>query len=220
MTRRRIVVGLGAGTRQREVAAAAAFAERLGAELLGLFVEDTDLLRFAALPFAQQIGFASAARLKLDVGAMERAMRGLADEAERMLASTAQLSAIPWTFRVVRGAAAQELLSAVVGTLAAGSNDEVRLLLLGDGESPARQWAEQAGSVLAGREPEPRVRIVQAMDLAALDRALREDGAGVLVLSGDPAVLARQELHAMLRESAAPVLLLPARSPRHRDWLS
>ncbi len=31
-------------------------AGRLGAELTGLFVEDTDLLRMAALPFAAEIG--------------------------------------------------------------------------------------------------------------------------------------------------------------------
>jgi hypothetical protein len=219
MTRGRIVVGLGAGTKRREVAAAAAFADRLGAELLGLFIEDADLLRFAALPFAHEIGFASAARLKLDVGGMERAMRGLADDAQRMLANAVGRSAIPWSFRVARGSAAGELLSAALEAVAAGTGDEVRLLLLGDGESAARRWAEQARGAPAGPAPGRRVRVVQAMDLAQLQRALREDGPGVLVLSVDPAVLTRQELHAMLREAPASVLLLPSRNGarRHRE---
>jgi hypothetical protein len=216
MKRRRIVLALDAATGDRDIAAAAAFADRVGAELLGLFVEDAELLRFAALPFAQEIGVASAARLKLEVGALERAMRGLAEDAHRMLANAIGESAVPWSFRVARGIAESELLSAALEAAADGAGDEVRLMLLGDGESPALRWAEQARGVRAGREPERRVRIVHAMDLAELERALRENARGVLVLPGDPAVLARRELHAVLREAPAPVLLLPAQSVRRR----
>ncbi len=210
MMRRRIVVALDAGVSPRELEAAAGLAGGAGAELVGLYVEDAELLRFAALPFALEIGVASAARLKLDVGAMERAMRGLADAAARMLESTAGQNAVPWSFRVVRGFAARELLRTAAEAFAGSAGDELRLLLLGDGNSPARRWAERAGGAPAGGEPALRVRIVHTMNLAELERALRADASGVLVLLVDPQVLSLPELHAILRATPAPVLLLPA----------
>ena len=40
--------------------AVARLAKEMQAELLGLFIEDTELLRFAALPFAAEVGLAAA----------------------------------------------------------------------------------------------------------------------------------------------------------------
>ena len=57
MTLRRIVVGLDAGPRDRAaLEAAAQLAARMQAELVGLFVEDIDLLHLAGLPFAREVG--------------------------------------------------------------------------------------------------------------------------------------------------------------------
>mgnify|MGYP006208676469 CR=1 FL=1 len=56
-------------------AAIARLAREMQAELLGLFIEDAELLRFAALPLAAEIGFPSAAHRKLDPASMERALR-------------------------------------------------------------------------------------------------------------------------------------------------
>jgi single-stranded-DNA-specific exonuclease len=72
VTRRRIVIALESGIPEPELEAAVALARGLDAELLGLFVEDLDLLRFAALPFAHEIGLASAVRRRLDPAALER----------------------------------------------------------------------------------------------------------------------------------------------------
>lgn len=63
----RIVIELAPGPLQGDsLAAATALAERVGAELVGIFIEDMDLLRFAALPFAREICFATAQRRRLE----------------------------------------------------------------------------------------------------------------------------------------------------------
>ncbi len=212
MTHRRIVVGLGAVTRRRELEAAASLAGRIDAELVGLFVEDAQLLRFAALPFAREIGMASARRSRLDVPALERAMRAHAADAERALAGAAEGTAPRWSFRVARGIVAAELIAAATGQLDADS--ALRLLLLGDGESPVRRWAEEACETLARGEAVPRPELVHAANLAELAAALQGGASGVLVLrTGDPA-LSEQGLQDLLYLSASPVLVLPASASR------
>jgi hypothetical protein len=186
VTAQRIVVALGAGTPARELDAAAALAGRSGAELLGLFIEDLDLIRFAALPFAHEIGAASAARRGLDVASVERALRALASDAERMLAGAAGRSSVPWSFRVARGTLLDVLLAAAVD---GEPEEEIRLLLLGGGVPPAERWAERVRAELAGRDPAPRVRIEHAASANDLDR--------------------------LTLELAAPVLIVPARLLRH-----
>ena len=217
----RIVIELAPGWRERDaLQAAAALAGSMDAELVGLFVEDAELLRFAALPFALEIGFASAQRRRLDVTEVERSLRAHAAEAERTLASTAERSAIRWSFRVARGVAARELLVAAMGAATEEATRDLRLLLLGDGGSAATRWAEQAREQL-GRSGEDdddamRVSLVHAADLAELAAALQHDLPGVVVLLGDEDVLARRDLQALLREAAAPVLVLPRQATRSR----
>lgn len=108
----RIVIGL--DPRQRAaLRAAAALAAELEAELLGLFVEDPDLLALAAFPFAREVGFPSATRRVIDRATMERSLRALAAELERACASAMRGAAVPWSFRSARGSLAAELLAAV-----------------------------------------------------------------------------------------------------------
>lgn len=207
--RARIVIELAPGLPEREsIEAAAALADRVGAELVGLFIEDADLLRFAALPFAREIGFASAQRRRMDVTALERSLRAHAAEAERALASALERSAARWSFRVARGFAAAELLAAALGAAMEPASPEVRLLLLGDGASRATRWAEAARDRLGGADA-ARLSVVHSADLADLADALQQDLPGVVVLLGDEAVLSRPDLQALLRETAAPVLVLP-----------
>jgi hypothetical protein len=213
----RIVIGLAPGSRERgALHAAAALAGRVDAELVGLFVEDTELLRFAALPFALEIGFASAQRRRLDVTAVERSFLADAAEAQRTLARTAERGAIRWSFRVARGLATRELLAAAMGTAAEAATRDLRLLLLGDGGSAATRWAEQAREQLRGGleddEGAMRVSLVHAADLAELAGALQQDPCGVVVLLGEEEILSRRDLQALLRETAAPVLVLPGRA--------
>jgi nucleotide-binding universal stress UspA family protein len=113
MTLRRIVVGLDAGPRGRAtLQAAAQLAARMQAELVGLFVEDIDLLHLAGLPFAREIGYPSATLRPLDVAAMERALRAAAEEVQRMLAAIAASGPLSWSFRIARGTMLAELRAA------------------------------------------------------------------------------------------------------------
>lgn len=95
--------------------AAARLARELEAEFLGLFIEDADLLRLASLPFAREMGLASASLLAMDVASLERQLRAQAQMLEASL--QAIFGAAPrWTFRVERASPA----SAVAAALAEG----------------------------------------------------------------------------------------------------
>jgi K+-sensing histidine kinase KdpD len=160
---RRVIVGLDPAAQSRALLEAAVdLAGEMQAELLGLFVENQDLLHFAGLPFAREVGFESATRRTLDVESMERTLRALAKEARQALESVAGSTQVKWSFRVVRGAPAAELLAA----------------------------AEESDLVIANLEAPPEglssmsVRIVHAGDVEALRAALEEAGSGVLVLAG------------------------------------
>jgi len=121
----RILVALDASPHSlAALEAAVELAGRFRAELLGLFVEDVNLLRLAELPFAQEIGFFSAARRKLDTQRMERQFRGQAARIRRALELIAERTQVNWSFRVARGVIASELLTAA---------SEVDLIILGRG---------------------------------------------------------------------------------------
>jgi hypothetical protein len=114
MSFRRIVVAMGAPG-GAAVATAVDLARALEAELLGLFVEDVELFDLAAMPFAREVGFPSAARRALDVDALERALRAQAGRLREDL--MARLAGVPtkWTFEVVRGRIAVELAATAGG---------------------------------------------------------------------------------------------------------
>lgn len=78
----------------------ARLAREMEAELLGLFIEDVELLRFAALPFAREIGGASASMRALSVSELERQFRAQTRELERVIAAI--LGAGSWSLRVAR----------------------------------------------------------------------------------------------------------------------
>lgn len=181
MTRRRIVIALASGTSDPELEAAVALARSLDAELLGLFVEDLDLLRFAALPFAHEIGTASATRRRLDSASLERELRAHAAEAARRLAGAAARERVPSAFRVARGLLLDVLL-AEAGGLATAAQEEIRLLLLGDGGSARARWTEQVRAELAARESVPRLRVEHAADAAELGRLQQELSAPLLIV--------------------------------------
>lgn len=181
MTRRCVVVALEAGIPDPELEAAVALARSADAELLGLFVEDLDLLRFAALPFAHEIGTASAARRRLDTASLERELRAHALEAERRLAGVAARGRVPSAFRVARGLLL-DVLIAEAAQLAAAAEEEIRLLLLGDGGSARARWTEQVRAELAARESAPRLRVEHAAGAAELGRLQHRLAAPVLIV--------------------------------------
>jgi nucleotide-binding universal stress UspA family protein len=112
-TIRRILVALDASPHsQAALEAASELADVLKAELVGIFVEDVNLLRLAGLPFAREVGYPSGTDRPLDSPSMERELRIQAEQVRQTLAGIAVRRQIRWSFRVVRGQVATELLTA------------------------------------------------------------------------------------------------------------
>lgn len=113
-TAQRILVVLDDSAQGRAaLEAAAELAGRLHAELLGVFVEDINLLRCAALPFAREVGFLSGMERALDIAGVERRLKAQALRLQQALAEAAERVRVQWSFRIMRGHVAAELLSAL-----------------------------------------------------------------------------------------------------------
>src|SRR5262245_27766271 len=87
-------------------------AARLEVDLAGLFVEDLNLLRCAALPFVHQVSPLTATPHPFDQEEAERVLRRFASRVERQLAAAAEQRRVKWSFQVVRGLVGQVVTSA------------------------------------------------------------------------------------------------------------
>ena len=113
---RRILVALDASPASLSALQnAVELAARLGAELIGLFVEDINLLRAAQLPLAREVSFFSTTLRRLESVDLERQLRAQAQQVRRILARTARDRGVEWHFRITRGAVAGEVLAAGAG---------------------------------------------------------------------------------------------------------
>lgn len=92
--------------------AAVDLAMRFQAELLGLYVEDINLVRLAQLPFAREVGLFSAEVRRLDVSEVERQMRGQQVHVRRIFQGTSERAQVHGSFRVTRGSVTQEVAMA------------------------------------------------------------------------------------------------------------
>lgn len=92
-----------------------AMAARLGAELVGLFVEDINLLRATQLPFSQEISFFSSGFRPLEALELERQLRVQADRVRQVMERISIAKKISTMFRVARGSVAEEILNASKG---------------------------------------------------------------------------------------------------------
>lgn len=120
---RRILVALDASAAGgAALEAAARLAARMEAELLGLLVEDINLMRFAGLPFAREVGFPTARTRRMGSADMESALRAQASLAQEAFTAVAQGQRLRCAFRVVRGEVSAQLLEAA---------HEVDLLVIG-----------------------------------------------------------------------------------------
>ncbi|MFO1190060.1 MAG: universal stress protein [Alphaproteobacteria bacterium] len=133
MTRRpdihRILVALDASPHSlAALQQAAEMAARLRAELIGLFVEDINLLRLAELDVAREFQLVRG-NFEITPGlpGMENQLRALATRARRAFEEAGRRSGVPHRFRIARGQVARELIAAAA---------EADLLILG--------WASQA----------------------------------------------------------------------------
>ncbi len=92
--------------------AAVELAGRLGAEVVGVFVEDINLLRLAELRITVEVGSATGRVRRVDHQRVSYGMRSHAERARQALQRSAERWQVPWDFRVLRGVIDRQLLSA------------------------------------------------------------------------------------------------------------
>ena len=83
--------------------AASALAAGMRTSLAALFVEDERLMQAAALPFASELGVASAQVRPLAPIAIERALRAQAAQMRRVLEAAASRFSLSWSLEIERG---------------------------------------------------------------------------------------------------------------------
>lgn len=111
----RILVALDASTYSlAALEAAAELAAGQRAELVGLFVEDENLMHLAGLPFAREMRAPSARHKSIDSDEMEHELRLQASQARRALESVAVRFGVSWSFHTVRGQVTATLLAAAL----------------------------------------------------------------------------------------------------------
>ena len=112
---RRIAVALDASPNSIEaLEAAAELASGIGAELRGIFVEDIKLLRLAGFPFIRELRYPSAGIERIDETRLQCELKALAERARKAIAATAKRAQLSWSFQVVRGEPAAEILAAAM----------------------------------------------------------------------------------------------------------
>jgi nucleotide-binding universal stress UspA family protein len=192
--RKRVLVALDSLPGGRALLATAAeLAAKWDAELVGLFVEDIDLLNVAALPFCREFGIAHGEERTLDPAAMARALRIQAERMREAVASAAERTQVPYSFRVTRGRVEVELLEAcreaelvVVGRARSTSSRSVRL-----GSTTRTVLSRGSCTVVIARENAPVGRPVLAVfdgsavsgrALAAAARLVEQDHRNLAVV--------------------------------------
>jgi nucleotide-binding universal stress UspA family protein len=110
---RRILVAVDASAHSlAALEEAASMAAAMEAELVGLFVEDINLVRLAALPFARQVAYPSGTEERLSIERIDRELKARAELARKAFATVAERRRRPWSFQTVRGRVASEILAA------------------------------------------------------------------------------------------------------------
>ncbi len=174
---RRLLVAREAGESAPALLEAAAnLAAGLHAELVGLFVEDSELLVAAELPVTRSIPSHALAQAPLDARLMRRAFRIWEAKAGDALASAAGRWRVEWSFRVVRGTMEEQILAQ------ARSHD---LLALGPpGKAVRRARLAAASRALAERAP-CSVLLMQAAGGAERSVAVIYDGSQRALATGE-----------------------------------
>jgi hypothetical protein len=198
---RRILVALDASPGSlAALEAAAALAAHSEAELLGIFVEDIELLHAATLPCVREVSLVSARTRRIEHGSIERSLRAQAARAEAALARLAATHRLRASFRVTRGAVLAELIAAAqeadmlalglagfsertrtrpgATVLAALATSACPLLLF----TPQAQLDERVATIYDGSAP-----ATAALQLAATLALTRDAHLLVLLLADDPA---------------------------------
>lgn len=159
--------------------AAADIAHARKAEVLGVFVEEVNLLRSAGYGFAREVGRSSGVARPMDRAAIEARMRSLAERARRLLERTMAQRGLAQALTLCRGRVADEVLNLarpgdllVLGRVGWSGSAGSRL------GSTARVLVSQAlGDVLLWADPPMRSRnrivVLLNHDQGANHRAVR-----------------------------------------------
>ncbi len=128
---RRILVALDASADSLAgLEAAVQLAADLRAEVTGVFVEESDLLRAGQLPSSREVTLFGGEPRELDPDELAREIRAQARRAREALEAAADRARVSWTFRTLRGRPSRELAAAA---------EEADLVALGaTGRSPWR----------------------------------------------------------------------------------
>ncbi len=197
---RRVVVALDASAPSLEAARTAAqLARALGAELVGIFVEDVNLLRLAGLPFAQQMPAPGGLARPFRREALEAELRALAAWARESLAREAGTVHVSWSFEVRRGSLPDEVLASAgrFDVLVVGARGHSARARPG---ATAQAAAGRAGStvVVQGRTARAGRGVLAAFDgspesesAVAAAAAVAQDDLAVACLAADAAGAAR-----------------------------
>jgi hypothetical protein len=219
----RVLVPLAALTRSREaLETGAGLAAAVGARLEGLFVEDANLARLSALPFACEVESLTAAARALPLAAVERAFRVEAARFARLLAQSADRARVECTFQVARGqwiaeAAARDAdLTVLVGSRRAVAGDRDRgrrrrVAVLFDASAPAQRGLAAATRLARAIQRELLILVPQSGTAAAADDEARSWLAAER-LAGEALRLppTAEALFALLRAHGGSTLTLPA----------
>ena len=87
-------------------------ATKFQAELIGIYVEDINLVRLADFPFSREIGRFSASSRPFDSSQIQRLMHAHARLVKHHLAFTARRANLRWSMQITRGSISDELLTA------------------------------------------------------------------------------------------------------------
>ena len=211
------------------------------AEILGLFLEDMDLLALAELPVAREYCRLTHVERNLQAADLERQLRIQARAARQALASTAERIGSRWSFRTVRGSLASLLRDSasdmdlmllgasrhtqpIPGYTAAATARRPVVVLFDGSEAARRALAVAVRVASGGNQPLSIVRVADRPKAAkALGKQARELAGAVALQFPEPVTAEANAMLAAVRAARPGILVIgmdtPAWSPESFDVL-